>query len=549
MLPNLVWFLVDGLSYELVREYSTARPNSKLAALWNNHRVSPLTPLYPNCQTPPSLFTIWSGSDTSVHKLLGYDIPISIDNNPINFTNGFISWPYEQKMVWDLYAEEKKNIRTCAVPFIQPTRLEPWLLSSTDVFSPSKVEMGVFSDEDVITIDPLNLVLHIKIYKKIISLVDNSGSVYWFYDLSSAQKEKPLSITSCTIGETNFAIRLRAAVIDGQLKLICLGYHPIFVHGSATKNRREIGQYQPYVVANPGKLYAAGLLGLRIDEGGEGNAERLLVSLMRDVHDSFANDIIFAIKSKDADLVVGYYPVIDLLSHQLLDYAFGASNKFNGPLAEVFMQAIDWLDLLLVELAENIDSDMSFIINSDHGMIPVAWDIYPNTFFIERGWLNYDENGKINPHDSLVFFHPAENGLLVFNNHQLIKLGLTYKYIFDELQTAVSIAGLDGLSIINGISAELGTNWLDYLYLQSPPRSRFRAAQSDNLVQRSRKGGDHTVYSSAPWLCGVLMDAGKKQYLASGLGSLKLTQLLPLITGSQSESKIHYITLSNLNNH
>ena len=82
MLPRLVWFLVDGLPHELVRAYSNARPDSKLADMHAQQRTAPLTPLTPNCQTPPSLFTIWSGRGPQEHELLGYDVPVAVDGNP-----------------------------------------------------------------------------------------------------------------------------------------------------------------------------------------------------------------------------------------------------------------------------------------------------------------------------------------------------------------------------------------------------------------------------------------------------------------------------------
>ncbi|MFH7473917.1 hypothetical protein RA264_29665, partial [Pseudomonas syringae pv. tagetis] len=63
-----------------------------------------------------------------------------------------------------------------------------------------------------------------------------------------------------------------------------------------------------------------GELGKRLDEGGQGAAEWLLLVLMREMHESFCEDIVGAVRAGDALRVIGYYPVVDLLSQHLLKY-------------------------------------------------------------------------------------------------------------------------------------------------------------------------------------------------------------------------------------
>lgn len=533
-LPRLVWFLVDGLSHELVRAYSAARPGSRLAALWAQQRTRPLEPLAPNCQTPPSLFTIWSGCAPQEHGLLGYDVPTAANGDPTAFVDGFQAWPRSVDMVWDLYARQHRTIRTCAVPFVQPERLAPWLLSATDVFRPPLQAAAVLGDGETLSPGPLGLTLRVEAGDGKIVLRDADGRERWRCALGSGQPEVALHLPGTGAGETHFAVCLRGALIEGDPKLICLGYHPVLVHGACAGARRRLGQTRPYVVANPGKLYAGGALGKRLDQGGQGLAERLLISLMRDVHGSFAADTLWAIETGDSDLVVGYYPVIDLLSHQLLRYVLGQDKQADGPLAWAFFEVMDWVDALIAELADRIGPGVRLIVNSDHGMLPIEWDISPNVFFAERGWLSCEADGKIDPHRSAVFFHPAENGLLVFHQERLREWGLTPDMAIEALKSAVAAAGLPGLEAISGVPASLGPQWQAHLYLQSPPGARPRAAVQGSLVNRSAKGGDHTVYSSQSWLRGTLIDAGVDPWLAPGTDGLELRQLLPLVIGPTS---------------
>ena len=435
-LPRIVWFLVDGLPHELVRAYSAAYPGSRLAALHAQQRTAPLSPLTPNCQTPPSLFTIWSGCDPEEHGLLGYEVPHAVNGNPAAYVDGFQAWPRTINMVWDIYANQLRSVRTCAVPFVQAERLVPCLLSATDVFRPPLAPACVLGDGEVLSLG--SLVLRVEANDREIVLRDAQGQEHWRCILEYGEPEEHLILPMSASGDSHLALRLRGVWIDGRPKLISLGYHPVLVHGIEAQARMHSGRSRPYVVSNPGKLYASGALGLRMHQGGQGHAEQLLVSLMRDVHDSFAADILCAVRAKDADLVVGYYPVIDLLLHQLLRYGLDDSQELTGPLADTLLNVMGWLDKLITELAALIGPQVRFIVNSDHGMLPIEWDVYPNTFFAQRGWVHCNADGSIDANRSTVFFHPAENGLLVFHRERLREIGLTPGNVVDMLALTVA---------------------------------------------------------------------------------------------------------------
>ncbi len=546
-LPRIVWLLADGLSHELVGAYSAARPKSMLASLWRRQRVRALEPLSPNCQTPPSLFTIWSGCDVDVHGLTGYDLPVSIQGDPTEFVAAFDAWPRHLNMLWDHYADEKRPVRTCAVPFVQPERLGPWLLSATDVFRPALVSPCVLGDGEELLVPALSLQLIVRVRDGEAQLLDADGKRAWGSSAQEAAVLLPARAGRCEhSGDTHLALRVRAAEIDGCCKVVVLGYHPIAVHGTDAARRKLSGRWLPYVIGNPGKLYASSALGLRLDEGGQGHAETLLLRLMRDVHDGFASDIALAVDSRDADLVVGYYPVIDLLSHQLLKHAVSPAGRFDGPLADAFLTALDWLDELIVKVGKDLPEEMRFVIHSDHGMSPVRWDVYPNRHFHEQGWLQCRANGRIDADRSLAFFHPAENGLLVFHRQRLRDAGMAPDDIIHSLSRAVACAGLPGLDAFVGPPAPLGSDWQADLYLRCPTASRPRASLDAELVQHSPKGGDHTVCASDPWLYGALLDAGACPALEPGNPeeSLRLVQLLPLLTEPTAARVFHSCRLT-----
>lgn len=527
-LPKLVWLLVDGLSFNLLDEFVKTHPEGALGRLRRQGRARPLMPLHPNCQTPPSLFTIWSGTNSERHGLTGYDVPQRVGDDPAAFIDGFQAWPRDVLMVWDHYAQRGSTIRTCGAPFLQPDRLGDRLLSATDVFRPGLLPQSVLRDGDRLFAPMLGLDHLVRANPQGIRLDGNGSSFVVALDESVAI---PLEGLPDDTTDTHRALSVRAARIDGETRLVSLGYGPALVHGVDAAWRKQVGRSVPYVASNPGKLYAAGLLGRRDDDSGDGDAERLLRALMREVHRSFVDDWRWAMGAGGADLLVSYYPVIDLLSHQLLRQALDEAGKLRpeGAAADVMREALTWFDDFVVEIMATIGSDEKFIVHSDHGMTPIYWDVRPNRFFVERGWLATQDGGALDLDHSLVFLHPAENGLLVFHRERLAVARLSEEDIIGALGRYVdAFRTSSGFGSIAGPAAALGVDWCSNRYLQPPRGMRLRADADGPVVQLSKKGGDHTVASDDPWLRGVFLDASHVP-LNSLLDKtvLELTDILP----------------------
>lgn len=506
-LPKIVWLLVDGLSFNLLDEFVKVRPEGALGRSSRQGRIRPLMPLRPNCQTPPSLFTIWSGTGPEQHGMTGYDVPRRAGDDPTTFVDGFQAWPRDVLMVWDRYAQQGHTIRTCGVPFLQPDRLGDRLLSATDVFRPSLLQLSVLRDGDRLIQPTLGLDYLVRADKQGIRLDGNNSSLIVALNESVAI---PLAGLPDEGEDTHRTVSVRAAEIDGETRLVSLGYGPVLVHGVDAACRKQAGLSVPYVVSNPGKLYAAGLLGLRDCDGGDGNAERLLLALMREVHRSFVDDFRWALRAGGADLLVSYYPVIDLLSHQLLRQVLdGLGNlRAEGAAADVMREALTWFDDFVAEIMAATESDVKFIVHSDHGMTPIHWDVRPNRFFVERGWLAIQNGGAFDLDHSLVFLHPAENGLLVFHRKRMAAAGLAEEDIVGALTAYVDALGMSsGFGLVAGPAAALGDDWRSDRYLQPPHGMRLRADVAGPVVERSKKGGDHTAASDDPWLRGVLLEA------------------------------------------
>jgi hypothetical protein len=543
-LPRLAWLLIDGLSHELVQAYAQIRPRSLIASLVAHRRSRRLLPLTPNCQTPPSLFSIWSGLRSYEHGLTGYDVPTLVDGCPTGFAEGFSAWPRNVPMVWDRYAEFGQPIRTSAVPFVQAQRLSPWLKSATDVFRPPLLNPQVLSDGELLACAALQAELQVHAQGSSLQLTDADGKIAWQQRVTESSRFAattwiPPGAVSDEAGDSHVALRLHLASVDGSPRVICLGHHPVRVHGSDAIRRSIFGHGRAYAISNPGKLHQIGQLGQRYADGGSGRAEALLMHLMRDVHDSFASDFSWALQCGDADLVVGYHPVIDLLSHQLLRFAVNDAQQFSGPMTGAFLTALDWLDDWFGELRQHVPAGMRFVVHSDHGMTPLHWDVHPNRWFLDQGWLYLDAEGSIDWRRSLVFLHPAENGLLLLHRQRLREAGLDAETVLDALCVAAAAAGLVGFAVLRATAALPGEEWHSDLYLQCPAGARSRVSTERPFVSKSPKGGDHTVFSDDSWLSGVLLDLSPIRWLPENGPALALTELMPGLLNAASESRAY----------
>ncbi|MFW3165011.1 alkaline phosphatase family protein [Pseudomonas syringae pv. syringae] len=497
---SLLWLLVDGLSRDL---YQRLRNRMSVQA---NHAAT-LEPMFPNCQTPPSLFSIWSGESAAHHGLTGYEIPEAVAGNPAQCREAFQAWPRESLMAWDHFAQAGRTVRTCGVPFVQPERLGAQLLSHTEVYLNPVLPLSIVRTDECLQCEALGLSFRVHADGLEIVLVDEQGEQVRIALGETRHLLLAPEIPVSTAGEGHRAVAVRAILVDKQLCLCVFGFQPVRVHGSKAGERRRQLMNRAYVAGNPGKLYAVGELGARLNEGGSGAAELVLLDLLDSVHQSFLADIIVALEANDADLTVAYYPVIDLVGHQLMRYLEEASTP-PSLLEAIEQQIARWLDQLFASCQTATGKETRFIAHSDHGMQPIYWDVRPNRLFLDRGWLATDAQGNIDARRSSVFFHPAENGLLVLRREPAGSGLLDAPQVLTALQAAFAELSEGGFALLQGPAAVLGPGWRSDLYLQPPPGVRVRSDHTGALIESSRKGGDHSVWSDATSLKGVLLELG-----------------------------------------
>ncbi|WP_201260411.1 hypothetical protein [Burkholderia catarinensis] len=533
-----MWLLIDGLSWRLVQMLAEKRPDSTLTRKLLDKRAIPLQPLAPNCQTPPSLFSIFSGTDVAQHRLTGYLLPAPSPDDPLAVADGFAVWPRDIPMVWDRWAAGSTCFRLCAVPFVQPSRLGASLVGRTDVYSGLAVAPETVRDGERLSIPALDIDLRTEACDDGITLHDPRSPAPPRHVAMNHSVALPLA-GHVPHGNAFRAVALHAMRIDGEPTLISFGYREVNVHGApASSCMPPDGPMlqTAFAACDPGRLYGNGRLGRRLDEGGTGAAEHALVSLMRIVHNSFASDIVAAVRAADADCVIGYDPAIDLLSHHLLKYI--APCRPDQPGAQLgealFDIALGWIDELIDTCLAVSPEPVRCIAHSDHGMAPIHHDLFPNAFFERIGLLAYDSAGRPDLARSAALFHPAENGLVMLHAGRLAAQGFILGTLIEAWRAALPESMRPGWHHFEGPATTPGNlrgieGWLTRCYWQAPAGTRLRFARATQFVQPSRKGGDHAVWSRDPWLQGILIDAGGDPIGLPDRPSLTLPEIVPFV--------------------
>jgi len=523
---GLLWLLVDGLSHTLWQQLAPMLPLRVDCAL-------PLEPLAPNCQTPPSLFSIWSGLDASAHGLTGYEIPDAGAADPLAVADAFSRWPRATQMVWDRWAAAGGRVRTSAVPFVQPQRLAGALLSHTEVYARLVSPPEVLAPGEVLSVPALQLHCPLSVSSDdaaiVVHGVPTGGDLRVPFGGTCHVALSP-ALPAALAGDTNRAVAVHAQRVEGQPRLCFLGFQPVFVHGRDAALRRLALRHRACSVGNPAKLHASGALGRHLDQGGDGSAELLLLDLLEVMHRSFLDDILWSLRAGGAELAVAYYPVIDLLSHQLLRHLDPAAAAPQPALAgAIRARMARWLFELFDGCQALLPPGWRFIAHSDHGMQPLSHDLAPNRCFASQGLLATQDDGRIDTQRSMVFYHPAENGWLALHPQRMAAAGVTTPALLDALNDALP-PGLSGaFRLIEGPVLDLGDGWTSPWYLQPPTAARLLKSPHLPFAAASRKGGDHTCWSDAPWLKGVFLEPTLQPGAPAWQAPLTLIQLAPAL--------------------
>lgn len=210
----------------------------------------------------------------------------------------------------------------------------------------------------------------------------------------------PLTV-STPAGPSSVRVRLFSLADSGDaFELYVPGLSELRTNRADTR-REYLSAVAGWVGNGAGDLYRRGALGRTIPDGGDGTAENRYLETLELVTLGYMQGSEWAWRTKHADLVVDYFPVIDEVDHLWFGYASpvtpGVTDRVRDQIALVRGRGWQLADLRLRALMQLVASDSlaRLFVAGDHGMRP-TWRVFrPNVALRQAGLLVTDSAGEI----------------------------------------------------------------------------------------------------------------------------------------------------------
>ncbi|MEU8269143.1 alkaline phosphatase family protein [Sphaerisporangium sp. NPDC049002] len=359
-------------------------------------------PPRPNCQTPPSLATLFTGTGTERHGVTGFPVP-DRDGPVTGMSSGFGPQFPLMPPVW---AELGLRTAFVHVPWVFDAdgAVAPWVDAAVEAFSRRILRPG-----------------HLR--------VPTGAKVQWQGHMLEAVPGG-LQFDGRLVRPAEGWVERRFS--DGLGTWIrCLeqpGGDRLFAH-TGLYHARFAGADLALVEAmrtapvfageSVGPSYRTGTFGPRLVDGGDGSAEEVFISAVQCAARAFIGAAERTLAGHEADLVVLYLPITDDVGHEFIGWCDERSGVFRPESApalwELVRQAYGWADQFLGRVLDRADQNDTVILSADHGIVGCAKLVHLNEPLVEAGLAVWDAAGALDPARSSVVYHPANNGSLCVN--------------------------------------------------------------------------------------------------------------------------------------
>ncbi|MEU0603843.1 alkaline phosphatase family protein [Streptomyces sp. NPDC006393] len=203
---------------------------------------------------------------------------------------------------------------------------------------------------------------------------------------------------------------------DGRPLLVRGGVWRTRTAGTCPVLRHRLETLPPFAGESAGSLYRAGTFGPRLADGGDGSAEDVLLSSLDCVARSFAAATDAVLTGHHTGLVVVYLPMTDDAGHELLGWCDPGSGAHRPDIADAvwtrLRRAYQGADTILGRVLDRAGEHDTVLLGADHGMTGTTALVHLNGPLLTAGLATADRDGTLDARRSQVFYHPANNGLL-----------------------------------------------------------------------------------------------------------------------------------------
>lgn len=412
---TVYWVVWDAAAHWIVRRLTAEGALPHTARLKAAGISAAARPPAPNCQTPPSLATLFTGTWPERHGVTGFRVPGTggpVEESAAAFAPGRCAAP----TVWRTAAEAGLRTAAVHVPWTigADGRAEPGVDAAVEAYSDRidrQAALELTGEAQEFTLGPYQLDVipdgdRVRVGCRGRSVVLDGAR--WL----------PLRLGA------DSGVWLRALTVGGRRLLLRSGAWRPRVRGADAALTGALRDELPVFAGEGiGPSYRAGLLGPRLVDGGDGAAEDVFLSSVACVQRSFEVPARTVLRRHQADLVVIYLPTTDDVGHELIGWCDPHSAAHRPDVADRIWERVTtcyrWADRLLGAVLDRAGPEDSVLLGADHGIAGTAWTVHPNEALVAAGLAARAPDGTLDARRSAVLYHPADNGSLWVNHEDL----------------------------------------------------------------------------------------------------------------------------------
>lgn len=376
-------------------------------------------PPRPNCQTPPSLATLFTGTWPSQHAVTGFTVPGG-PGDPVDLErSGFDPIFPARPPVWRRAHARGKRTAFVHAPWVFDAGggVEPGVVAAVEAYSTRIGGSGVLPLTGAARLDwpagdePVEVSGAGE--RPVARLVTRTGVT----ELARGEGWKPVRLT----GTAGFWARYLD--LPSGPTLVRTGTWAPRAAGRDASLARDLAGAEVFAGEGLKSLYRSGVFGPRLADGGDGTAEQVFVSSLDCVTRSFGAVADVLLPRHTADLVVIYLPPTDDVGHEIVGWCDTASAMHRpdiaGALWPYVRRCYAGVDAVLGRVLDRARDGDTVVLGADHGIVGSAYLVALNAALIAAGLAAATPDGGLDPRRSSVIYHPANNGSLRVNHDGL----------------------------------------------------------------------------------------------------------------------------------
>ncbi|MEU6662607.1 alkaline phosphatase family protein [Streptomyces sp. NPDC046821] len=371
-------------------------------------------PARPNCQTPPSLATLFTGTWPAEHQVTGFTVPGAgegVASHVSGFSPDFPAVP----PVWEAMSEKDLTSALVHAPWVfgADGHVGPHIDSAVEAYSRRLTRHALLTLESGPEAQHWDIGGHrvevaVEEHRGVPERVKVTGGESVLLSPDSGWQSLSL--------DRYHGTWMRCVRVGERLTLVHTGVWRTRTAGRNPKTLQRLAQCPPFAGEGVGPLYRRGEFGPRLAEGGDGSAEEVFLSSVECVARSIGDAADVVLETHEADLVVIYLPMTDDVGHEFLGWCDERSAAHRPEIAErvwsYIRRCYSWSDALLGRVLDRAGPEDTVVLGADHGMVGSTHLVHVNDQLVRAGLAARGADGGLDPDGSQVFYHPANNGSL-----------------------------------------------------------------------------------------------------------------------------------------